>query len=35
MDVVGQVAAAVLPIIAVFLFIVLLIRFSIPRNRKG
>ena len=28
-------AAVVLPLVALFLFIVLVIRFAIPRNRKG
>lgn len=28
-------AAVVLPLVALFLFIVLVIRFAIPRNRKA
>jgi hypothetical protein len=35
MEMLGQVAAVVLPIAALFLFVVLLVRFAIPRNRRG
>lgn len=35
MEMVGQVAAFVLPIAALFLFLVLVLRFGIPRNRKS
>jgi hypothetical protein len=35
MEMLGQVAAVVLPIAAVFLFVVLLVRIAIPRNRRG
>jgi hypothetical protein len=30
-----QIAEILLPLAALFLFIVLVVRFSIPRNRKG
>ena len=30
-----QIAGLLLPLAALFLFIVLVVRFSIPRNRKG
>jgi hypothetical protein len=35
MEMIGQVVAFVLPIVALFLFVVLLVRFAIPRNRKS
>ncbi len=30
-----QIAGLLLPLAALFLFIVVVVRFSIPRNRKG
>lgn len=31
----AQIASLVLPLVALFLFIVLVVRFAIPRNRKS